>query len=132
MSKLPFGVTLSIWLVLFLTAWNGLRLWTAIAWQKTLFEFSTNPGPVYVAVSGTIWLIVGLTLSWGLLLGKAWAGKILVAAAAGYSVWYWSERLVWQVPRSNWPFAVAVNLILLVFIFFTNKSLTRETYERKN
>jgi hypothetical protein len=132
MSKLPFSATLSVWLVLFITAWNGLRLWTAIAWQKTLVEFSTNPAPLYIAIIGAIWLVIGLTLSWSLLLGKAWGGKMLVAAAAGYSVWYWIERLIWQAPRSNWPFVIAVNLIALVFIFFTNKSLTREAYERKN
>jgi hypothetical protein len=132
MNKLPFRVTLSLLLVLFLTAWNGLRLWTAITWQKALIEFSTIPGPVYMAVSGAIWLVVGLTLSWSILREKNWAGKMLVAAAAGYSVWYWSERLIWQTQRPNWPFVVIVNLILLVFIFFTNKSLARETYERKN
>lgn len=132
MSKLPLSATLCVWLVLMVTAWNGLRLWTALAWQKTLVEFSTNPGPVYVAVSGAVWVVVGLTLAWSLMLGKARAGKMLVAAATGYTVWYWSERLIWPAPHPNWPFAIAVNLILLVFIFFTNKSLTREAYERKN
>lgn len=132
MSKLPLSATLCVWLVLMVTAWNGLRLWTALAWQKTLVEFSTNPGPVYVAVSGAVWVVVGLTLAWSLMLGKARAGKMLVGAAAVYTVWYWSERLIWQAPHPNWPFAIIVNLILLVFIFFTNKSLTREAYERKN
>lgn len=132
MSKLPLSATLCVWLVLMVTAWNGLRLWTAPAWQKTLVEFSTNPGPVYVAVSGAVWVVVGLTLAWSLMLGKARAGKMLVAAATGYTFWYWSERLIWPAPHPNWPFAIAVNLILLVFIFFTNKSLTREAYERKN
>ena len=132
MSKLPFSATLSVLLVLMVSTWNGLRLWTAIAWQKTLAEFATIPGPMYMAVSGAIWLIIGLSLTWSLLQEKIWAGKMLAVAAAGYSVWYWCERLIWQAPRSNWPFAITVNLIALVFIFFTNKALTREAYERKN
>jgi hypothetical protein len=57
---------------------------------------------------------------------------MLIAAAAGYSVWYWIERLVWQEPRPNWPFAVILNLIVLGIFSVTTKSLTRETYERKN
>ncbi|MBI5839378.1 MAG: hypothetical protein HZB19_04690 [Chloroflexi bacterium] len=131
MSKRPFGVTLSLWLVLFLTVWNGFRLWTAIAWRDVLNEFAVRPGPIITAISGAFWLVTGSILLWGILLKKAWAGKMLIGAAAGYSVWYWSERLVWQEPRQNWPFAVILNLILLVFIFLTTKSLTREAYDRK-
>ncbi len=43
MSKPPFRVTLLLWLVLFLTAWNALRLWTALAWHNVLNEFSAQP-----------------------------------------------------------------------------------------
>ena len=132
MSKRPFCVTLSIWLVLILTTWNGLRLWTAIAWRNVLIEFAAKPTPVISALSGAVWSVFGCILVWDFLQDKARAGKMLVWGAAGYSVWYWIERLVWQEPRPNWPFAVILNLVLLLFILYTKRSMTREAYERKN
>ncbi len=131
MTKLPFRVTLLLWLVLFITVWNGLRLWTALAWQKVLTEFSAQPVTWITALDGCIWMVTGFLIIWGIWQQKAWTVKILLGAAAGYTVWYWSERLSFQEPRPNWPFAIILNLVLLIFIFFTTKSLTREAHERK-
>jgi len=132
MNKPPFRVTLLYLLVLTLSAWNGLRLWTSLAWQDVLNEFSAHPSPIITAVSGAIWMVAGFMLIWGIWQKKAWSPKLLIGVAAGYSVWYWSERLIWQNPHPNWLFAVIVNLALLVFISFTTKLLTREAHERKN
>jgi hypothetical protein len=131
MSKLPFRVTLLLWLVLFLTAWNALRLWTALAWRNVLNEFSAQPIPAITAASGAIWMVTGVVIVWSIWQKKAWAAKLLIGASAGYTVWYWSERLVWQNPHPNWLFAVIVNLVLFIFILFTTKALTREAHERK-
>jgi hypothetical protein len=132
MNKPPFRVTLLYLLVLTLSAWNGLRLWTSLAWQDVLNEFSASPPPTIIAISGAIWMVAGFMLIWGIWQKKAWAPKLLIGVAAGYSVWYWSERIIWQNPHPNWLYAVIVNLALLVFISFTTKLLTREAHERKN
>ncbi len=132
MNKLPFRVTLLYWLVLTITAWNGLRLWTALAWRNTLNEFSTQPTATIIAISGAVWMIIGIILIWSIWQKKAWSAKLLLGAAAGYTVWYWSERFIWQNPHPNWLFAVIVNLALLIFILFTAKLLTREAHERNN
>jgi len=132
MNRPPLRVTLMYLLVLTLSAWNGLRLWTALAWQNILNEFSAQPPPNITAASGAIWLITGIILLWSLWQRKAWAAKMLLGTATGYTVWYWSERLFWQNPHPNWLFAVIVNLALLIFILFTAKLLTREAHERKN
>ena len=131
MSKPRFRVTLLLCLVLILTAWNAVRLWTAIAWQNVLNEFSTQPVSSITAISGAIWMVAGIILLWSIWQKKAWAANLLLGATAGYTVWYWSERLIWQNPHPNWPFAVIVNLILIVFILFTRKTLTKEAHERK-
>lgn len=55
---------------------------------------------------------------------------MLLGAAAGYSVWYWSERLLLQNPRPNVVFAAIVHLACFFLIYFTSKSLSREAYER--
>jgi len=132
MNKPSLRVTLLLWLVLTLSAWNGLRLWTSLAWHNVLDEFSAQPSSTVIAVSGAIWMVTGIILIWGIWQKKAWAANLLIGASAGYSIWYWSERFIWQTPHPNWLFAVIVNLALLVFIQYTTKLLTREAHERKN
>lgn len=132
MTKPSFRVTLLIWLVLTFTAWNALRAWTSFAWRNVLSEYSPQPGPTIITVSSMLWLIVGLVLIWSIWQNKAWSSKLFFGAAAGYTVWFWSERLIWQNPHPNWLFAVIVNLAIIIFILFIMKSLMREAYERKN
>jgi uncharacterized membrane protein len=132
MNKLPFRVTLLYWLVLTLSAWNGLRLWTALAWHSVLDEFYTRPTSIITAVSGAVWMVSGIVLTWSIWRKKAWAAKMLLGVAAGYTIWYWSEQFIWQTPHPNWLFAVIVNLALLAFILSTARLLTREAHERKN
>lgn len=128
--KRPFPVTLSIWLVLILASWNALRAWTSIAWQDVLTEFSVRMPPTLSAFASTFWLIIGISILIGIWQKKAWSKNLLLGAAAGYTLWYWSERLIWQNPRPNILFAVIVNLACFIVIYFGSKSLSREAYER--
>ena len=132
MSKQPFRVTLLLWLVLTLTTWNFIRFWTALEWREVLNEFSSQPTSTVITASGAVWMVTGIFILWSIWQRKAWAAKLLLGASAGYTVWYWSERIIWQSPHPNWPFAVIVNLVLLGFILFATKSLSREAYEQKN
>ncbi len=129
MNKRSFRVTLLPWLVLTLTIWNAVRIWTSLTWHTVLNEFSSQPSYIVTMISGLVWTFTGLLLLWSIWKKKVWAAKLLIGATAGYTVWYWSERLIWQSPHPNWPFAVIVNLVLLVFILFTTKLLSREAYE---
>jgi hypothetical protein len=116
--KRPTRVTLLAWLVLSLTAWNGLRLISAIVQWDLLREYAPLPGPFYIAASGAFWFLVGLPLVWGLLRGKSWSRTMVIIAAVCYAGWYWFDRLTLQFPRPNWPFALAVSLLLLGFTCF--------------
>ena len=127
--KLPFRATLLLWLVLITTAWNLIRVWTAVAWWNVLIEFSTHPAPWVIAMSGMIEALLGIILIYGVWQGRVWAGKFLIGVTAGYSLWYWIERLFWQSPRPNWVFAVILNLILIGFVYYSHKSLAREAHE---
>ncbi len=126
----PFSVTLSLVLVLIFTAWNFIKLWTLLAWQDVLLEFATSPNLYMSVIISTILVIAGIVLCRGILQKKVWSVKMLPALAAGYTVWYWSERIIWQNGKTNLWFAIAVNLIILIFIYFATKSLSREAYER--
>lgn len=128
--KRPLLVTLTGWMVLIFTAWNALQAWTLLAWRNTLEEFSVRVSTTLNTAIAVFWVLTGLTLSWGIWRNKPRSGAWLTGLAVGYTVWYWSERLIWQNPRPNVPFAVLINLVLFVFIFFASKSISREAYER--
>lgn len=114
--KRPFSVTILLWLVLSLTVWSGLRLYSALRWWSTLTEFASPPGPYYIAVSGGIWLMVSILLLWGMWQAKAWARYALLGAGAALTVWYWSDRLLLQRPSGNWPFALLSTVLLLIVL----------------
>lgn len=118
MPKQPFRVTILLSLVLLFTIWNALRAWTAFAWRNVLTEFSG--APLYIGISGLIWLGIGTWLWLSLWRQKAYARNLLLASAASYTVWVWSERLFFPAPRENWPFALVINLILLFFVLFAS------------
>ena len=128
--KRPFSVTLGIWLVLILAFWNALRAWTALAWQDVLTEFSARMPATLIVFASLFWLMIGIVILLGIWQKKARSKNLLLGAVAGYTFWYWSERLIWQNPRPNIPFAVIINLACLIVIYFTAKSLSREAYER--
>jgi hypothetical protein len=114
-ARRPFAATLLAMLVLFLAAWNGLRLAGAIASWRILAEYGARPP--YLAASGGFWLLAGLSLAWGLWRGKAWARGAALLTTALYTAWYWFDRLAFQpVPHANWPFALTVNFFILFFV----------------
>lgn len=124
----PISVTLTLIVVLILTTWNLIKAWTALAWRNVLNEFSISLMPEITAVISIIWISIGLVLMWGILQKKVWSKKMLVGTATSYTVWFWSERFIWQNSQTNTMFAVSINIILLIIIYFA----TREAYERTN
>jgi hypothetical protein len=133
--KRPFGVTFLAIIVVFAAVGNGLRLGEAIFFWKTLEEYGAHP--LYIAISGGMWLIAGLFLVWGLWQGKAWGWVAALSGTVGYTAWYWLDRLFLQKPHANWPFALITNvifLLLILIILFSRKTrrfFQRDVYERK-
>jgi hypothetical protein len=114
--KRPFSVTILLWLVLSLTAWSGLRLYSAIRWWNVLLEFASPPGPWYIAISAAFWLIVCIGLLWSMWQAKAWARYALLGAGAGFAVWYWCDRFLFQMYNANWSFALLASVLLLIIL----------------
>lgn len=121
----PLSVTLTLWTVLILITWNLTRLWTFIAWKDILAEFSVRLPPAAGAVIAGMWVMIGAILYWKIRQKTPWAGKMLLAAAAGYTIWYWGERAFFLNPQTNGWFAVVVNAALLVLVFFANHALSK-------
>lgn len=138
-KKLPVSLNILILLILLSTVWQAVRFATAIAWRDTLGTYAPNPGPVYIAASGALWTGVGLFVLWSFWRGFRWTRAAILIASAGYGAWSWADRLLVQSQNeANWPFDLAVLILLLVFtavvvlhphhrIYFE-----REAYERES
>ena len=111
--KRPLGVTLLLWLVLSLSAWGAVRWLAALRWWDVLLEFKASLSPLYLSITGAAWVMAGGVLLWGLFAGKRWMGLAIPASICLWLLEYWIERLFFQLPRPNLPFAVLASLLLL-------------------
>jgi hypothetical protein len=128
------GVTILAIFSFMLVGWNSLRLGEAIFFWKSLEEYGANP--LYISVSGGLWLITGFIVFLGLWLGKRWGWMATIIVTAAYTSWYWLDRLFLQERHSNWCFTLITNIILLAIIYFilflrnTKRYFIRAMYER--
>ena len=135
---LPLRITLLLILVLITTVWSAVRLLTAIAWSGTLQTYESGPLVLYAAATGAFWTLAGGFILWSFWRGKRYTRLALLAAAGGYALWAWIDRLVIQPgAHANWRFALLTTAVLLIYtaavaldphnrIFFD-----RESYDRK-
>ncbi len=115
-AKLPFRITLLLWLVLIITAWQVVRMVTSLAWRDTLSTYVSFPEPLYIGATGAVWAILGLIWLAGFWRGTTWNRPYLLIASIAYTAWAWADRfLVRAEPGANWPFALLANLVLLGF-----------------
>ena len=116
-----------------LAIWNGLRLIQAFFFWNALKGYDASP--LYISISGGAWFIIGMVLTWSLWQGKAWGRMAAIGAAAGYTSWYWFDRLVMQEPHANKMFVLTANvffLLIIPLILFSNRTrryFKKEPYE---
>ncbi len=124
-KKRPFSVTLFLWMVLSLLVWGAVRLLAALRWWGVLYEFDARLSPLYLSITGAGWALAGGVLLWSLWSRKTWTHWAVPASIGIWLAEYWIERLFFQSPRANLPFAlVASTLLLILTITIT---LTRAT-----
>jgi hypothetical protein len=109
----PKRVTLLAWALLGLSAWNALRLLQALRFWSVLSEYRARPAPLYLALTGGVWMAAGGMLAAACLRGKVWAWPGACGFVLAYGLWYWLDRLLAQGPRPGVPLALALTLILL-------------------
>ncbi|NOY98764.1 MAG: hypothetical protein GXP40_06120 [Chloroflexi bacterium] len=114
----PFSVTLLALGVLSLTTLNGVRFGAALIDWKLLDSIMPRPGPLYIAATGLIWTLGGLTVYTGLWLGRKWSRPAALIASVLYAAYYWFDRLTFRssVPSANQPFALAATIVCLLFV----------------
>jgi hypothetical protein len=111
----PTSVAVLSLFILGLSLWNGLRLGQSLLSWSILKEYQAQPGPLYDAISGGAWFIIGLLITWGLWRGRVWAWYGAPSGAVIYGSWYWIDRLIFQETHSNWPFALVSTIIFISF-----------------
>src|SRR5262249_1700026 len=117
----PWPVTILLVFVLCMTAWNGIRAWTAVIDWELLSHFRANP--IYIFVTGITWLILGILLIFILLKAGRLPYGHYIAPTCGlvlsilYVFWYWIDRLALQPsPEPNIAFSIVVSIVsLLIF-----------------
>jgi hypothetical protein len=100
--------------VLSLSAWGLVRLLAALRWWNVLYEFEARLSPLVLVITGALWLIGGGVLLWGLFSGGRWTYRAVPIAIAVWLVEYWIERLFFESPRANLPFALIASLLLFI------------------
>jgi hypothetical protein len=115
----PLSVTLLAIGVLIFAGINLIRVVASL--QQREFLAGLLPiSPLYLSISGLVWLVVGLILVWGLWLGRHWAIRATLLGVLAYSLYYWFNRLLLDAekPGYNWLFSAAINLLLLGIVFW--------------
>jgi hypothetical protein len=113
-QKRPFSVTLLLWLVLSLSAWGAVRLLAAFRWWNVLNEFGARLSPLYLAITGAGWIVVGGVLLWSLFRGTSWVRLAIPISIFLWIMEYWIERIFFESPRANFPFALIASIFLFI------------------
>jgi hypothetical protein len=112
-------VTLSISLL------GWLRLLVATGDWDYLREVAPAVLPVYLAISGMIWAVIGMVSAVGIWFRKRWSLILLACAVASFTIWYWMDKLLLSAnPETitNWAFSLVITICILAF--FTGSILT--------
>ena len=139
LRKRPFRVTLLLWMVLSLLAWGTIRLSAALHAWDVLVEFRSSLNPLYLSITGAGWSLVGGVLLWSIFIGKKWTSRAILTSVSVWLIEYWIERVFYETPRANLPFALVGSLLILGITLTstlhksTQNFFTRsEEYEQQN
>lgn len=116
-AKRPFY----LWVLIVLLALFGLnsmlRLAATLRAWEALDAFGTQPGPLYLAITGGIFALAFLLAVTALLLRWRAAAWIVRGAVIAFALWYWVDRLALSPgrPAENIPFLACLTAFLLLF-----------------
>ena len=103
-------------LVVSLLGW--LRLLVAVGGWDYLGEIAPAVLPVYLAISGMIWALIGMVSAVGIWFRKRWALILLACAVASFTIWYWMDKLLLSAnpeANSNWGFSLVLTICILMY-----------------
>jgi hypothetical protein len=114
-------------MVLSLSAWGAVRLLAALRWWNVLNEFEARLSPLYLSITGAVWIVIGAVLLWGLFSAKLWTVRAFPAFVFLWIVQYWVERIFFESPRPNAAFVLIATVLL--FMVALMSAFNRKTKE---
>jgi hypothetical protein len=117
-----------ITLVISLLGW--LRLLVAIGGWDYLGAIAPAVLPIYLAISGMIWALIGLVSAVGIWLRRRWALILLGCAVISFTIWYWMDRLLLSAnpdANSNWIFSLVLTAGILIYFADSILAVWEET-----
>ena len=104
-------------MVLILSAWGLTRFVAALQAWDVLNEFEASLSPLYLSITGAGWGVAGAVLLSGLWKGKSWVRSVSVTSIVIWLIEYWLERIFFQAPRANLPFALTCSILIIVMLW---------------
>src|SRR5512145_311361 len=105
-----------------LGAMGWLRFAAALREWNLLIELGARPGPLYMAIGGALWGLLG----WGAVVllfvhpRGGWDRPAVFLAVLAAAILYWIDLLLFTRPAEmlvNWPFALVTTAGGLVYLF---------------
>lgn len=101
-------------MVLTLSACGAVRFFAALRWWDVLAEFGSSLSPLYLSVTGAGWVVAGGVLFFSVFRARRWARPGALAFILIWLLEYWIERIFFQAPRANLPFALTVSILTVI------------------
>ena len=94
------------------------RLQQSLLDWDILQSLGMSPGPLYAAMSGGVWSVLGLAAAVLAFMRTAWAGPVVFAIALAFAATYWIDFLFLTRAAEmmiNWPFALGLTIVGLLY-----------------
>ena len=131
----PRTITIISILFFLFSLFNILKLIQVILQWKTLISLQLSIFPLYLAVSGFVWGISGLFITWSFWTGKSWARKPTLVIILLYTIKFWID-LIWiaepTVLQTRWIINLILTVIGLPAVYLSLYSRSSQNYFNGN
>ncbi|HEY59580.1 MAG TPA: hypothetical protein G4N92_02670 [Anaerolineae bacterium] len=125
---------LSIFLLIF-TGFGLLRLYGSLTLWEYLQEIGLRSSPLYLAITGGLWVITGVIGIFFHLSKRKWSIAYMRILSLVFSIWFWLDLWIFQ-PQDrrvhNWEFQLIFNILVLVLVFGLSALQLYKSYSTKS
>lgn len=123
------SVTFPLLIVLSITIWNVIRIYSSINNWSILIKYGANP--CYILGSGLIWSLTGIFSLF--FLGTRRNHYRILGSMIGiaYFIWYWFDRLVIQITADVSVIYSLIFTLALLGLYLFRLSKSKNAYRHK-
>jgi len=130
-GKRPFSVTVLIFGVLINAVFYINRFYQTFKQWGFLTKLPLAISPVYFILTGLLFGVAGLLVTWGLWVGRSWAPKATKVYVLAVAIYYWVDRLLIvnsEISRESWLLSVIGTIFILGLPFLVLMRLRSRSY----